>query len=276
MLLFFTNMLDPFKKSSNEFSGIFPLRSLSDNYIWVIVNRGTAIVIDPGESEPVLHFLNTHNLQLTAILVTHHHYDHTAGISKLAYRKNITVYGPSNEHNSFPCNVFLKEGDILNFPNIEMNIAEIPGHTNDHIAYYGQVLNFPSVLFCGDTLFSGGCGQVFDGTYYALFKSLKRLSSLPLHTKIYCGHEYTCNNLQWAIQIDPNNLELRKYYAKISLLEKDGYPTLPSSIEIELKINPFLRIQHPDIVKAISLRTGFKVLDPLIAFSELRKWKNSS
>ncbi len=272
-------MFNSSKKYVNQPFGILPIKSFSDNYIWALVYKSTAIIVDPGESEPVLRFLASHQLQLSAILLTHNHYDHTAGVQELAsIYKNVLVYGPKKDQRLSQCNVLLEEGDVINFPelDVQMSVYETPGHTVDHIVYHGRAVGFSSVLFSGDTLFSGGCGRVLSGTYLELFNSLKRLSQLPLYTRIYCGHEYTYNNLQWAISVDPRNSALKEYYKSVCSLNRDKYTTLPSFIGKELKINPFLRIEDPDILRSVSKRIGYPVYDSLEVFSELRKWKNIS
>ncbi|UOF93572.1 MAG: hydroxyacylglutathione hydrolase [Bordetella sp.] len=263
--------------SLDQNSKIFPLQAFSDNYIWVITHKNSAAVIDPGQAKPVTEFLYLNGLKLKAILLTHFHDDHISGVEELISNNRITVYGPSVEKNLLPfCNILLKGGDIVNLTDLNtyLNVLDVPGHTQGHIAYYGRVGEDSNALFPGDTLFSGGCGRVFNGTTFQLFKSLELLSNLPVSTKIYSGHEYTINNLRWAMVVDPDNIYLKKYYEKVNYLKKEGLPTLPSSIQTELEINPFFRTWNLSIAKSASLKANKKLNTKFRIFTELRKWKD--
>ena len=186
---------------------IEPIEAFSDNYIWLLTTNEGSIVIDPGESQNLLKILKENNLNLKAILITHHHFDHTGGINEILSEKSIDVYGPNNNIDSI--NIRVANESKINLLGIEFEIIEIPGHTLDHIAYYSENNGHP-ILFCGDTLFAGGCGRVFEGTFEQMHDSLSILKNLPLNTRIYCGHEYTESNLKFAKSVELNGTVLTK------------------------------------------------------------------
>ena len=223
---------------------IFPVRAFKDNYIWIVHNQQVALIIDPGDAAPVLAWVNQQKLQPLAILCTHHHRDHTGGISSLAQEFSVPVYGPANEEIPKMTHP-LTEDDTLNFPELSLvfDVLAIPGHTAGHIAYHGQ-----NYLFCGDTLFSGGCGRIFEGNAQQMFASLQKLASLPDETLVYCAHEYTLANIQFARTLDPDNADLiqLKNTAKEKLVQ--NMPTLPTSLALEKAVNPFLRCDQPAII----------------------------
>tara|TARA_B100001939_G_C16817814_1_gene562970 strand:+ start:13 stop:729 length:717 start_codon:yes stop_codon:yes gene_type:complete len=234
-------------------------------------NEGS-IVIDPGESINLLKAIEQKNLKLDAILITHHHYDHTGGIEELLMKyPNLKVYGPNNNIDLIKSR--LRDGELLNIIGIDFEVIEIPGHTLDHIAYYANINNSP-ILFCGDTLFAGGCGRVFEGTFDQMYESLMKLKKLPKNTRIYCGHEYTINNLKFAKAVEPDNIDLITRYNEALELRKNNIPTLPSTISIELKTNPFFRVGENNVQKIISnkFKTG---LNEKEIFSALRQWKDN-
>ena len=167
---------------------IKPIKALSDNYIWLVTTNEGSIVIDPGESKQIIDLVKSNEIDLEGILITHHHYDHTNGIEEILKYKKVEVYGPKNNVNSITKRV--KQNDVFNLIGLKFEVIETPGHTLDHIAFY-CLKDEKSILFCGDTLFSGGCGRVFEGTYSQMYESLKKLSKLPENTQIFCGHEYT-------------------------------------------------------------------------------------
>ncbi|AGF49295.1 hydroxyacylglutathione hydrolase [Candidatus Kinetoplastidibacterium galati] len=256
-------------------NGIFPIKSLKDNYIWVIVKNHSIVIVDPGEYKPVLDFVNKYSLRICAILITHYHEDHTAGIKKLSGNTEyqFPIYGPYHKTISL-CNKNVYENDTICIPELEISLTafNVSGHTLNDIAYYEKN---KKIIFCGDTLFSGGCGRLYnDNCAENMFLSLKKISNLPLETMVFCAHEYTLQNLSWAITVDSNNIELKEYYKTIRMLHELDYPTLPSSIYKELAINPFLRTSHPDIIKSTSLYFGKNLKSPLEVFTVLRKWKN--
>ncbi len=262
--------------SRKIFNGIFPIPAFSDNYIWAIIYQGIAVIVDPGEAKPVFDFLRSNNLKLLAILLTHYHHDHIDGVLELSYKNEVIIFGPNNKEQFPYCDIYLNEGNCISFPHlgISFQIMETPGHTIDHISYYGHTANCPKSLFCGDALFSGGCGRIYGSTSEQLFYSLKKLSALPKETNIFCAHEYTVNNLKWAIEVDSNNFDLKRWYDRAVQLKKEGYVSLPSSIEKELKINPFLRTKYFSISNAVSIYFKKKFSTELDVFSALRKWKD--
>ena len=251
---------------------IEPIKAFDDNYIWLMTTNEGSIVIDPGESKNLLKEIEKKNIKLDAILITHHHYDHTGGIEELLMKyPNLKVYGPNNNVDLIKSR--LGDGELLNVIGIDFEVIEIPGHTLDHIAYYANINNSP-ILFCGDTLFAGGCGRVFEGTFDQMYESLMKLKKLPKNTRIYCGHEYTINNLKFAKAVEPDNVDLIIRYDEALDLRKNNIPTLPSTISIELKTNPFLRADENNVQKIISnkFKTGFSEKE---IFSALRQWKDN-
>tara|TARA_A200000113_G_scaffold185443_1_gene172295 strand:- start:232 stop:948 length:717 start_codon:yes stop_codon:yes gene_type:complete len=234
-------------------------------------NEGS-IVVDPGENINLLKVIEKKNIKLDAILITHHHYDHTGGIEELLIKyPNLKVYGPNNNVDLIKSR--LVDGELLNVIGIDFEVIEIPGHTLDHIAYYANISNSP-ILFCGDTLFAGGCGRVFEGTFDQMYESLMKLKKLPQNTRIYCGHEYTINNLQFAKAVEPDNIDLIARYNDALDLRKNNIPTPPSTLSIELKTNPFLRAEKNNVQKIIShkFKTGFSEKE---IFRSLRQWKDN-
>ncbi|WBF65408.1 MAG: hydroxyacylglutathione hydrolase [Candidatus Kinetoplastibacterium crithidii] len=271
-------MLDEkFLKRIISFGGIIPIKAFKDNYIWSIIKNGKIAVIDPGDYKVVLEFIEKYSLKLIAILITHHHKDHTAGVEILSKKFNIPVFASKKSKLPF-CNNHLIENDIIKLRELDLKlkIIDVPGHTDDHIAFYGKTIKNRKVLFCGDVLFSAGCGRVLENNYIQMFNSLKKLCKLPLNTIIFCAHEYTISNLIWAMNVDKDNKYLQFCYKHAKLLRKYGYPTLPSSIIKELYINPFLRTDYINIIKSASLHAKIQLQSQIDVFIELRKWKNAS
>ena len=249
---------------------IKPIKALSDNYIWLVTTNEGSIVIDPGESKQIIDLVKSNEIDLEGILITHHHYDHTNGIEEILKYKKVEVYGPKNNVNSITKRV--KQNDVFNLIGLKFEVIETPGHTLDHIAFY-CLKDEKSILFCGDTLFSGGCGRVFEGTYSQMYESLKKLSKLPEDTQIFCGHEYTSSNLQFACAVEPNNQFIREYNEEIIEKTKNGEPSLPSSLKIEHMINPFIRCNEENLINNINKKFG-EVSSEIEIFSTLRKWKD--
>jgi hydroxyacylglutathione hydrolase len=256
-------------------AAVLPLPAFSDNYIWAIVHGDQAAVVDPGDAGPVLQFLEQQGLRLRAILLTHHHADHVGGVSELSRIGGITVYGPAHER--LPrCDVPLTEGDRVTLPELDLDLTvlDVPGHTAGHIAYAGRAAGVEPVLFCGDTLFAGGCGRLFEGTPTQMLDSLEKFSVLPPDTKVFCAHEYTLANLRWALAVEPANRTLQQWYQRAQQLRAAGIPTLPSTIGQERATNPFLRTQQPDVARAAASWAGRGQDTPVEVFASLREWKN--
>ena len=248
-----------------------PIKAYEDNYIWLVTTNEGSIVIDPGESSKIIKLIDEKKIDLKGILVTHHHYDHTNGLKDLSDRFEIDIYGPKN--NIVEINKSVKDSDRISILGIEFEVIAVPGHTLDHIAFYSFNENMP-ILFCGDTLFSAGCGRIFEGTYKQMFNSLNKLSSLPKNTKIYCGHEYTLSNLKFAIEVDSENIDLLNEFDRVNSLNTSINPSLPSTLDKELKINPFLRCDNVSIKNKINEK--FNVSDnDFETFTALREWKDN-
>ncbi len=248
------------------------LPAFTDNYIWMLDDGTSAFVVDPGEAAPVQAALDARRLALAAILVTHHHGDHVGGVDALRSRLEGPVYGPRREQIPTPY-VALDDGDAVEVLGQRFEVIEVPGHTAGHIAYFHAGREGAPILFCGDTLFSGGCGRLFEGTPEQMHRSLSRLAALPGDSRVCCAHEYTLSNLKFARAVEPGNAALARYSADCEALRADHRPTLPSSIGIEREVNPFLRCEQPDVVRAAASHgaasaTGSDVL------AALRRWKN--
>ena len=248
---------------------ITAIPALRDNYIWVIHNNRHAAIVDPGEAAPALAFLNAHSLQLNSILCTHRHADHTGGIAELREVYNVPVYGRRHPGNPFITHG-LREGDQfrLDALGIVFGILEIPGHLDDHLAYFA-----PGILFCGDTLFGAGCGRNFEGTIAQLHHSLQRLAALPNATRVYCAHEYTAANLRFALICEPHNPAIQRRIEQTAQLRAANLPTVPSTIALEKATNPFLRCTQPEILRILQQR-GLADTSELGVFTALREWRN--
>ena len=250
---------------------IEPIKAFNDNYIWLVTTNEGSIVIDPGEADQTVNFLKENGLALEAILITHHHFDHTGGIEDMLLFKDVDVYGPVNNISSI--NKQLMNGNLINVIGIDFQVIEIPGHTLDHIAFYSETFEEP-ILFCGDTLFSGGCGRVFEGTFQQMHASILKLKSLPANTKIYAGHEYTQSNLKFALEVEPLNQKLISRYNDVQNLISTGKPTLPSTLELELEVNPFLRCQTNEVQNSVIKKFNTSSHEDEI-FKALRQWKDN-
>ena len=250
---------------------IKPLKAFTDNYIWLLETNEEVSVVDPGDAKPVLDYLRKTKKKLKDILITHHHFDHTAGVPELENKISGSIYGPKNSYELIKEKV--TQGDTLSSLGIKFEIIEVPGHTLDHIAFYSEENN---ILFCGDTLFAGGCGRVFEGTFDQMFESLNKLKKLPNITQIYCGHEYTKNNLQFSIEVESENNDLIKRNTEIDNLLLENGSSLPSTIELEKKTNPFLRCNVlSDNMKLIQ-KIGLSNPSEKEIFKYIREWKDST
>ena len=248
-----------------------PIKAYQDNYIWLVSTNEGSIVVDPGESKKILNLIDNNEIDLKGVLITHHHFDHTNGLSDLLNKSSLEVYGPKNNVNGI--NNIVKNNDKFKVIGIDFEVIEIPGHTLDHIAFYSFNDGEP-ILFCGDTLFSGGCGRVFEGTFDQMFIALKKISKYPKETKIFCGHEYTLSNLKFALAVDENNEDLIKEYDNIKNIVDSGNPSLPTILEKELKINPFLRCDNHHIKNKIVSKFNTSD-DEFEVFCALRQWKDN-
>lgn len=251
---------------------ITPLPAFKDNYLWLLMRGGEAAIVDPGDAEPVFRALEQHKLRLTAILATHHHADHVGGVTALKQRYASTVFGPAHESIA-GVDHRLAEGDRVDVLGTQFRVIDIPGHTSGHIAYFAGELH-PPVLFCGDTLFASGCGRLFEGTAEQMLSSLDKLAALPAATRIYCGHEYTVANIRFALEVEPNNRELQSRAASATAMRKRGEPTLPSTIDLELATNPFMRCDIPSVRAAASGVTRGAGLARVSTFATIRQWKD--
>jgi len=253
---------------------IFPIRAFSDNYIWTLVKGEKAIVVDPGDPKPVLETFNKLNLDLKSIIITHHHFDHSGGIQELKDHFECDVYGPSGGHIqgiNFPLNDN-EEFELLGKKFIALST---PGHTLDQLAYYSDEAFSEPVLFCGDTLFSAGCGRIFEGTPLQMHESLSRFSVLPVNTKVYCGHEYTQSNLTFAIAVEPDNQFIKDKIEEVDKLRKLDKETLPSDLASELKINPFMRCEEKTVIDAAVNYSGSELKEPHEVLGAIRDWKDN-
>ena len=251
------------------------LQAFEDNYIWMLSRDGDAWVVDPGDASPVIHALDAQSLRLSGILITHHHGDHTGGVATLqAAHPEALVYGPANEPLKFPHQA-VREGDTVDVFGTGFRVLDIPGHTAGHIAYFAEVADDAPLLFCGDTLFYGGCGRVFEGTPAQMWTSLQKLMALPGATRVCCAHEYTLANLRFAQAVDPNNSDLQTAVANCQALRAQGQSTLPSTIAHELRINPFLRCASPEARAAARAQAGQDLNNDSAVFAALREWKNN-
>jgi hydroxyacylglutathione hydrolase len=257
---------------------LIAVAAFADNYIWMLHDGVNALVVDPGDATPVLETLAEHKLRLAGILVTHHHGDHVGGLAGLRPHLHGPIFGPARENIPQPYSP-CKPGDSVELLGLRFAVIDVPGHTAGHIAYYldqdGPRPGTP-LLFCGDTLFSGGCGRLFEGSPAQMYASLQTLAALPGNTRVCCAHEYTLSNLRFAQTIEPANAALRDYQAWCQVQRERALPTLPSSIAIEQQINPFLRCSEPAVVAAaLAHQPQLAVAgDPVSVFATLRQWKN--
>lgn len=248
--------------------------ALSDNYIFVLYDReaNQAAAVDPAEAAPVLRWLESNNAALTAIFNTHHHHDHVGGNRQLKQQfPEARVYGGANDRSRIPHQeVFLKEGDRVEFAGRQAHVYDVPGHTRAHIAYYFPPVESDAIgeLLVGDTLFAGGCGRLFEGTPAQMVDSLGKLRQLPDKTRIWCAHEYTLKNLHFALTVDAENEALQARFSEVETARRQSQPTVPSMLGIEKQTNPFLRWDEP------ALQAAAKSLEPVQTFGRLRGMKD--
>jgi hydroxyacylglutathione hydrolase len=255
---------------------LIALPAFADNYIWMLHDGAQAVVVDPGDEAPVRAALDAQGLALAGILVTHHHPDHVGGIDALRPSLRGHVYGPAREKIPGPF-IPLHDGDMVEVLGMRFSVLDVPGHTAGHVAYLQQgaadAEPTAPVLFCGDTLFSAGCGRLFEGTPAQMNASLERLAALPADTQVCCTHEYTLSNLRFAAAVEPGNTARAEYERHCRARREAGLPTLPSSIGLERRINPFLRCDEPEVV-ASALAQGAASDEAVAVFTALREWKN--
>lgn len=249
---------------------LVPLPALSDNYIWMLSDdAGRALVIDPGDAAPVMQAVAAAGLQPAAILLTHHHTDHCGGVAALQARwPGLPVFGPDDPRLSMVDRV-VGDGDQVQVGDWHFSVLAVPGHTVSHVAFHGHGLLFP-----GDTLFSLGCGRLFEGTPGDMLGALDRLAALPPQTLVCCGHEYTLANAAFARVVDPGNPALARRHQEVIAMRESGHPTLPSTLADELACNPFLRVDAPEVRATLAARVPAASDDRVAAFAELRRWKD--
>ncbi|MGB0722427.1 MAG: hydroxyacylglutathione hydrolase [Gammaproteobacteria bacterium] len=261
---------------------ISPIHAFSDNFIWMLRADGSnhVVVVDPGDASPVLAHLDAGALKLSAILITHKHADHVGGIAELLNRfPDIPVFGPRGEPIPHRTQA-LGEGDRVELGDlgVEFQVMDVPGHTEGHIAYFGEFAadeGSQRVLFCGDTLFASGCGRVFSGTFEQLHESLMRIAALPADTRLYCAHEYTLENIGFAEWVEPESSALAERKAECFALLDAGRDTVPTTVALEREVNPFLRIDEPRVVARLRDKGLPADASAAQAFTLMRRWKDS-
>lgn len=249
---------------------VITIPAFKDNYIWLLRKGASAVVVDPGDARPVLEVLRREGLTLSAILVTHHHADHQGGVAQLLEHYPAEVFGPATESITALTQP-LSGGETIRLEALgaEFRVLAVPGHTLGHLAYHGS-----DCLFCGDTLFAGGCGRVFEGTLAQMHDSLTRLSVFSDDTAVYCAHEYTEANLRFALAVEPGNRQLRDRVDEVAVARAKGWATVPSRLGIEKATNPFLRCDKAGLIAAAQSREA-QAREPVEVFSVLRAWKDA-
>ncbi len=249
---------------------ITAISAFNDNYIWALHNNDYAYVVDPGQARPVHRFLEDNNLKLAGLLITHHHMDHVGGLVELQNKYKVPAWGPDDARISGDITV-VNEGNIINLSalNTNLKVLFIPGHTLTHIGFYNDQWLFP-----GDTLFSLGCGRMFEGHPEMFVNTLNKIKSLPDKLKVYCGHEYTQANRDFAQVIEPNSSKLKVFSQQLDKIRSAKKTSLPSTIALEKKLNPFLRTDEAAIQQSVQAHCQTEINDTVSCFAALRKWKD--
>lgn len=264
------------------------ISAFDDNYIWLLSKGHCAVVVDPGDAQPVIDVLKKKSLVLQAILITHHHADHIGGVAEILswceHHQGVqpTVYGPAREEISCVSESVMG-GDVISIPHLDAHfkVLDVPGHTAGHIAFYLETLNqsdeknLERHLFCGDTLFASGCGRLFEGTATQMAHSLNQFKLLPDDTWVHCAHEYTLSNIKFALAVEPHNVDLQNWQNKAQLLRNQGSPTLPTTLAHEKRVNPFLRCEEVSVIQSVVQQRALQSIDPISVFAELRSWKDT-
>ena len=255
---------------------VHAIPAFTDNYLWLLVRGSSAVVVDPGDAGPVRATLDRMGLNLVGILITHWHPDHIGGLPQLA-TDGMPVYGPAAEAARIPgLTQTLAEGDSVEVLGLAFTVLELPGHTLGHIAYYSapSIEAVNGLLFCGDTLFSAGCGRLFEGTAQQMHAALTRLAALLAQTAVYCTHEYTLANLAFAWAVEPDNAALRARIDAVRELRARDLPSLPTEIGLERASNPFLRVNVPAVRTAAETWAAAELPTDAQVFAALRRWKD--
>jgi hydroxyacylglutathione hydrolase len=252
---------------------IIPIPAFDDNYIWLLRRPGVnrVVAVDPGDEEPLLELLRRDGLELEAILLTHKHGDHTGGVRELvAEYPEVAVFGPANEEIPVVTHR-LHDGESIHLAGLDLSLSimELPGHTEGHLGYLGE-----GFLFCGDTLFACGCGRVFSGTHEQLYSSLQKIAAMPADTLLYCAHEYTLDNIGFAKWVEPDNQALLQRERDAEEQRARGEPTVPSSLQLELETNPFMRCSESSVIAAAERYAGGSLHDGAEIFTAIRNWKD--
>lgn len=248
------------------------IRAFADNYIWALHDGRHCVIVDPGEASGAARFLDERGLELTGLLLTHHHADHIGGFDEIRASRPAPAWGPADRR--MPADIqVVGEGDVVRIgaPDLTFRVIETPGHTSSHIAFYGH-----GMLFCGDTLFSAGCGRLFEGTPEQMQRSIDKLSALPDETRVYCAHEYSAANCAFARRVEPDNTALLDRCRRVEELRKHDRITLPSTIGDEKSFNPFMRTREPAVVRAAAAREPGRADSAEAVFGVIRRWKDSA
>lgn len=250
------------------------LPAFNDNYLWLFHadNSRLAYAVDPGDAKVIEAALQEYNLELAGILLTHHHYDHVGGVAELIENRSIPVYAGNLSAVPQATELMTDATELMLDDNLSCRVIAVPGHTLDHIAYY---FANQQVLFCGDTLFAAGCGRVFEGTPKQMHESLQKLAGLPATTQVYCAHEYTLSNINFALEVEPNNQALKDRHVKAQKMRQSNIPTVPFSLGDELLTNPFIRVNADEVIACAQARLNKPSQPGPEVFAAIRSWKDN-